>query len=162
MIVSWLHSKVWGIKEQYDGSMHIPGHSCIPQCLYWLRRAANDNGDETARMKAKGLEEACRIFVTDVWKLPLVYPERLESDNVQGSCKGVPDAKQLGTVTTDAKNSTGSVVIKSIVLIQRRNSLKSSTTLISWMKQFGPRSLLSNIKRHANNSLRLCLKHSKK
>lgn len=48
--------------EQYDGTIHIPGHSCIPKSIYWLRRAANDNGDEDAGRKARGLEECIQNY----------------------------------------------------------------------------------------------------
>ena len=61
-------------EEQYDGSIHIPGHSCIPQSLYWLRRAADDGGDETARMKAKGLEEAMQNFCNGCLKTAIGVP----------------------------------------------------------------------------------------
>ena len=60
--------------EQYDGSFHIPGHSCVPQSLYWLRRAADDNGNTEARMKARAIEEGFEKFCTSCLKTAIGVP----------------------------------------------------------------------------------------
>ena len=60
--------------EQYDGSFHIPGHSCVPQSLYWLRRAADDNGNTEARMKARAIEEGFEKFCTGCLKTAIGVP----------------------------------------------------------------------------------------
>ena len=60
--------------KQYDGSIHIPGHSCIPKSLYWLRRASDDKGDKDARMKARGLEGCLQNFCHGCLKTAIDSP----------------------------------------------------------------------------------------
>jgi hypothetical protein len=68
--------------EQYDGSIHIPGHSCIPKSAFWLRKAGEDNGDTAELSKLMQLES----FVMDVCELQSMPQKNLVSSNVLITC----------------------------------------------------------------------------
>lgn len=72
---------------QYDESIHIPGHSCIPKVIYWLRKAAEDNGDEDALNKSRRFLEGIQNYCSGCLKTAIGAPRAPGIDQCPGTLK---------------------------------------------------------------------------
>ncbi len=72
-------------KEQYDGSICIPGHSCIPKALYWYRKAAARLDAEASKIEeCNEMESIVKSFCANCNKKEDELSEKLKAC---GLCK---------------------------------------------------------------------------
>ena len=67
-------------REQYEGRVFIPGHSCIPKALYWYRKAvALPNAHAAETKEYKRLESCVMSQCAYCWKTADELPGKLKA-----------------------------------------------------------------------------------